>query len=114
MQIDIQALDFTLTDRLRAHVEQRLRFTLTRLQGRMRRVSVRLSDVNGPKGGVDKRCLVRIKTNGLPDIIVEDTEANLYVAVNRAVDRARRTLERRQWRARSQELNAGFQRGDDD
>jgi len=114
MQIDIQALDFTLTDRLRAHVEQRLRFALTRLQDRMRRVSVRLSDVNGPKGGVDKRCLVRIKTNGLPDIIVEDTEANLYVAVNRAVDRARRTLERRQWRARSLELNASFQRSGDD
>lgn len=113
MQIDIQARDFTLTDSLRAHVDHRLRFALTRFQDRMHRISVRLSDVNGPKGGVDKCCLVRIKSNGLPDIVVTDTEADLYVAVDRAVDRARRTVQRQRTRVDSP-LNDTFQRGGDD
>ena len=110
MQIDIHALNFTLTDGLRARVEHRLRFALTRFQDQMSGISVRLSDVNGPKGGADKRCLVRIKAKGLPDIVVADTEADLYVAVDRAVDRARRTLERDRARA-GRPSNDPFQRG---
>ncbi len=89
------------------------RFALTRFQDRMHRISVRLSDVNGPKGGVDKRCLVRIKADGLPDIVVEDTETDLYVAVDRAVDRTRRTLERH-WKRAGNPLNEPFQRGNND
>ncbi|PZP64484.1 MAG: hypothetical protein DI596_01835 [Azospira oryzae] len=48
MQIDIQARDFTLTEGLRAHVERRLRFALTRYRDCVRRITVRLADVNGP------------------------------------------------------------------
>ena len=101
MQIDIQALNFPLTEGLRVRVESRLRFALTRFQDQMGAISVRLSDVNGPKGGADKRCLVRIKANGLPDIVVADTEVDLYVAVDRAVSRAGRTLERHRARTAS-------------
>lgn len=94
MQIDIQIRDLTLTEGLRAHVKRRLRFAMGRFQDRGLRIKVRLSDVNGPKGGVDMHCHLQICVGGLPDIFVEDTEANLYAAVNRAVERAGRTLQR--------------------
>ncbi|TXF10955.1 ribosome hibernation-promoting factor, HPF/YfiA family [Pelomicrobium methylotrophicum] len=113
MQIDIQARDFTLTEGLRAHVERRLRFALTRYRDCVRRITVRLADVNGPRRGADKRCLLQLRLNGLPDIIVEDIEADLYVAVDRAVSRARRTVERYQQRRRNP-LNHPFQQGSDD
>lgn len=90
MQMDIQARSFALTEGLRAHVEQRLRFAMTRFQDQMVRFAVRLSDVNGPKGGVDKGCHPQVRLRGLPDIVVKDTEVDLYVAG----DRAGRTLER--------------------
>ncbi|MEO6264927.1 MAG: HPF/RaiA family ribosome-associated protein [Luteimonas sp.] len=112
MQIDIQALNFTLTDGLHARVEHRLRLALTRFQDQIGGISVRLSDINGPKGGADKRCLMRSKANGLPDIVVVDIEADFYVAVDRAVGRARRTLERHRTRAGSPS-NDPFQRGGD-
>lgn len=112
MQIDIRAQDFTLTEALRTHVEHRLRFAMTRFHDRMHRISVRMSDVNGPKGGVDKRCVVVIKARGLPDIVVADTEADLYVAIDRAVGRARRTLQRQRTRTDSV-LNDPFPGGGD-
>ena len=95
MQIDIQARNFSLTDALRGHAERRLRFALTRCDDHIQRVVVRLSDINGPHGGADKRCHLQVMLNGLPDVVVEDTEADLYIAIDRATDRAGRTVVRK-------------------
>jgi ribosome-associated translation inhibitor RaiA len=56
---------------------------------------MRLSDINGPRGGVDKHCHLQVVLKGLPDVVIEDTEADMYVAINRAVDRAGRTVVRK-------------------
>ncbi len=95
MQIDIQARNFSLTDALRRHAERRLRFALTCCDEHIQRVAMRLSDINGPRGGVDKRCHLQVVLAGLPDVVIEDIEADLYVAIDRATDRAGRTLVRR-------------------
>lgn len=105
MQIDIKARDFVLTDTLRDYVEHRLLFTMARFQDRVCRVTVRLSDVNGPRGGVDKHCHLQVRLRGLPDIVVKDTEAVLYAAVDRAAERAGRTLGRYLRRASSSSLS---------
>jgi ribosomal subunit interface protein len=95
MHIDIQARHFTLTDALRSHAEHRLRLALTCCDDHIQRIVIRLSDINGPRGGVDKHCHIQVVLAGLPDVIIEDTEADMYVAINRAADRAGRTLVRR-------------------
>lgn len=95
MQIDIQARDFSLTDALRGYAERRLRFALTCCDDYIQRVVMRLSDINGPRGGADKRCHLRVVLYGLPNLVVEDTEADLYLTIDRATDRAGRTLVRR-------------------
>ncbi len=95
MQIDIQARRFTLTDALRSHAERRLRLALTCCDDHIQRIVMRLSDVNGPRGGVDKHCHLQVVLAGLPDVVIEDTEADMYVAINRAADRAGRTLIRK-------------------
>jgi ribosome-associated translation inhibitor RaiA len=76
-------------------VLHRLHFALWRFHERVSRVTVRLSDLNGPRGGVDKACRVRIRLHGMTDIRIEDAEEDLYVAISRAADRAGRTLGRR-------------------
>ncbi len=95
MQIDIKTHNFPLTDALRSHAERRLRFALTYCDDHIQRVVMRLSDINGPRGGADKRCRLQVVLDGLPDVVVEDTEADLYVAIDRAADRAGRTLVRK-------------------
>ena len=95
MQITIQAHGFLLTDALETHVQNRLRFTFSRFAGRVRRVLVTLSDINGPRGGVDKRCLIEVRIDGLSSIVIQDVQNDLYMAIDRAAGRAARSVLRR-------------------
>ena len=94
MQLDIQARDFALSEALQRHVERRVPFALTRYRDRISRVTVRLRDDNGPRGGVDKCCTMHLRVGGLPDIVIEDREEDLYLAVSRSASRAGRALGR--------------------
>ncbi len=95
MQVDIQCRGFELTGSLREHVRKRLACNLPAGETAIQRVTVRLSDINGPRGGEDKRCHIALRLKGLPHLVIEDTEADLYVAIDRAAERAGRTLARR-------------------
>ncbi|MEW8691405.1 MAG: HPF/RaiA family ribosome-associated protein [Candidatus Thiodiazotropha endolucinida] len=95
MQIDIQARNFSLTEALRGYVQRRLRGVIACCNDYIQRVVVRLSDINGPRGGADKRCHIQVVLSGLPDVVVEDIEADLYVAIDQATDRTGRTVIRR-------------------
>jgi len=108
MQIDIKASNFSLTKPLRRHVEGRLRVALIFYAEHIQRVNVRLSDINGPRGGSDKCCHLQVVLAGLPDVVVEDTEADLYVAIGRAANRAGRTVRRRLARRRDRSRTTGL------
>ncbi|MBK7470141.1 MAG: HPF/RaiA family ribosome-associated protein [Betaproteobacteria bacterium] len=95
MQIEIQARGFSLTEALRTQAERRVRFALGSTSGRVRNVVMRLADENGPRGGLDKRCTIRANFPGAPPVIIEQQEADLYVAIDRAADRAGRAVSRR-------------------
>ncbi len=100
MQIDIQARSFPLTEALQHHIRRRLGFVLSARDEHIQRILVRLSDINGPRGGADKCCHIQVILNHLPDVVIKDTEADLYAAIDRAVDRAGRTVGRRVERQR--------------
>lgn len=95
MQIHIQSLGFTLTEGLREQTERRLRLALGSVTGHVREVAIRLTDVNGPRGGVDKRCTLRARMEGSPTVVIEQQDADLYVAIDHAAARLRRTVSRR-------------------
>lgn len=95
MQIHIQATGMRPSDPLISHVQRRLRYALNRSDPRVSRVTVRLSDINGPKGGVDKACRIEVRLAGQASIIIEDIQSDIYTAVDRAAGRAGRTLMRR-------------------
>lgn len=101
MQITIQARKFFLTDAIRNYAERRLRFALTCCGDHIQYVVMRLSDINGPRGGEDKRCHLQVILFGLPEVVVVDTEADLYIAIDRATDRAGRSVRRRIERQRT-------------
>lgn len=86
---------------LREYAARRLDFALDRLQHNIRAVTLRISDKNGPKGGIDKRCLIKLSVPGLPDIVVTETADNANVAIDRAIHRAAYTAHRLLARAKS-------------
>jgi len=100
MRIDIQTNGFLLTDGLREHATRRLQFALSWANHDVRKVAVRLSDINGPRGGSDKRCQIQVRLSNSQDVLIEDTEADLYVAIDRAADRADHAVARRLERLR--------------
>lgn len=100
MHIDIHTQGFSLTPGLREHVEKRLAYALSHAGDSITRLTVRLSDINGPRGGDDKRCLIEVRLKQTPAVVIEDVEADLYVAIDRAAERAGRTLARRLARQR--------------
>jgi len=95
MKIHIQTHYFSLTDAMRNHAERKILFALASFDDHIQKVVMRLSDINGPRKGADKRCQLQILLNGLPCVVIEDIETNLYVAINRATDRAGITVNRR-------------------
>lgn len=100
MQMNIQCCGFDLTPGLRDYTSKRLAYSLRFGNAHIMRLTVRLSDVNGPRGGEDKRCCIELRLKRLSDVVIEDTETDLYAAIDRAAGRAARTLARRLTRSR--------------
>ncbi len=95
MRVDIQANGFKLTEGLLQHTQNRLACDLNWARDHVSRVTVRLSDINGPRGGEDMRAMVQISIPGKQDVVVEDTRSDLYLAIDRAVERAGQAVVRR-------------------
>ena len=100
MRVDIRGQGFSVSEALRAHVERRLHFALGRFGGRVRQATVRLSDLNGPRGGLDKACRIAVRLPALRDLVVEDADGDLYIAIDRAAERAGRSVGRQLARGR--------------
>lgn len=94
MQTHIQSRGFNLTAGLREFTLRRLSYTVSFASDRIRRVTVHLSDINGPRGGNDKRCQLVVTMDKLPSVVIEDTENDLYAAIARATERAGRSVAR--------------------
>jgi putative sigma-54 modulation protein len=100
MQIEFKGPAAILSEALEEHGQRRLAFALSRFEPRLRLAQVRLSDVNGPKGGEDKACRVVIHLTEGGQVLGEDVHADAYQALTGAVDRAARGLARFLDRAR--------------
>jgi ribosomal subunit interface protein len=92
MQIIIKSQDFSLSDRLREHIHRQVRFALSRFSDRIQRVRVNVADVNGPRGGLDKRCRIQVNVTARPELVAEFTDSNMYAAISRSASKANRLV----------------------
>ena len=95
MQIQIHSHSFKLTKALKKYAETKLKSALHKSQTKFNKVVMRLSDINGPRGGVDKRCQIHVMLTGIPDVIISNTDEDMYFAIDRAADRAGFAVDRR-------------------
>jgi hypothetical protein len=79
---------------MRDHSVERVRFNLRRLQAWVARAKVQFSDVNGPRGGVDKRCQVELHTMGAGTVVISSLAQDWRTALDRPLARANRVLRR--------------------
>jgi hypothetical protein len=102
MRIDIRFRGLEGTDTLREYAEKRAQAQLCRFDHAVDDVVMRLSDLNGPKGGVDKRCHVMVRSGLLGTTTIEEVSGDEHTAIATALERAARTIGQRLARTRSQ------------
>jgi hypothetical protein len=91
MQVIFETADPQAAE-LRTLTERRVRQALKRLAWLTPRVRVHLSDINGPRGGIDKRCQIELMTNGGKPVVVTSLARDWFSALQSALTRATRSL----------------------
>lgn len=94
MQVEISSKQKKLSRRIREIVGRQFRFAFDRVEDRIRRISIVLSDINGPKGGLDKLCRVNIGMNDGQSVQVESLAASWEAASAATSDRAIHAISR--------------------
>jgi ribosome-associated translation inhibitor RaiA len=91
MKIDLHARRFELTESLRHAVHREIARLNQALGAGIIRVSVRLFDINGLRGGPDKGCLVHARFADGTSIVGSDVDADLYRSVPAAFEKVLRS-----------------------
>ena len=92
--LNIRSQGSVVDDDLRTHVDKRLSRSLAKLGSRVERVTVRFKDVNGPRGGVDQMCRIKVVVKGLPSVVYTARASSLQQAIQRAATGTERAVRR--------------------
>ena len=95
MKMRLTVRGLTLTEDLKEYIERRIHFALGRYSAKIKSLSIRLEDINGPKGGIDKCCQIQVDVGLAQKVIIRECSGTAHAAVANAVDRAERSMERR-------------------
>lgn len=95
MLVKLHTQGFESSDALNDYTDEKVRLALGLYRDRIRVVDVFLADINGPKGGEDMRCKIRVRSDGLPDTLAQEAAENIYDAVSICSHRIKRAVGRR-------------------
>ena len=87
MKIELHSSRILIDEELRQFVRRLVDFGLSRSSDDIEYVRVHVSGSDSPHGSGDKRCRVQVGLAEIPDVLVESRDADLYVAIHRALDR---------------------------
>ena len=100
----IRALEHDFRAEERAYLRRKVARRLGKFADSIERVSLRTEDVNGPRGGIDRVCRVKVVLRGLPSVVIEKRDAALNVAVALALDKVVRAVRKGLQRRRMKPL----------
>ena len=95
MRIYIHFKDLTVPADILSSVRRRAMFALGRYGQRIRTARIRLGSINGSEGFVEQCCAVQVDFAGGDPIVVHEQRMSLQAAVDAALERAERTVQRR-------------------
>ena len=101
----VRVIGAALNDEDRGYIARKLGMKLGKFVSSIERITVRLSDTNGPKGGHDQKCQVKVVLSGLPSVVVNATDSSLPRTVDRAIDAVAIAVRRRVQRRRLKPLH---------
>jgi hypothetical protein len=95
MRYELRAPKVLLTAGVESVIDARVRRALGRFQDWILDVEISVTDVNGPRGGVDKACRVRVRIGDGRHVIGSGRHETAEGAVADAVERAAKGIRRR-------------------
>ena len=96
----VRVIGVDLDEDARAFIRRKLGMKLGKFATSIERVTVRLTDSNGPRGGVDQMCNVKVVLSGLPSVVIERRDVTLHSAIDIALRATEQTVRRRVSRRR--------------
>ena len=93
--------DISISEALKTYTERRLRSVVGKAFKAFNEIEVRLSDLNGPRGGVDKECRIRVALHRAGVVFVRATGEDAYATVDKAASCLKLAVARRIGRSRS-------------
>src|SRR5690349_19560107 len=93
--------DFRLTGPIELRVIDGVGAALGRLRDSVTAAVVRLRDVNGPRGGIDKACRIVVRLRGRGTSVAEAVDRDLYAAIDAAAAKLGRSVRRHLRRRRT-------------
>ena len=109
MELRMTGNNVSISDALKRYAERSLRACLANTDRRVHEVEVRVADVNGPKGGIDKLCGIRVVLRRAGVVFVQARGADAYSTVDKAAARLKAALARRVGRHRSRLRRAAYE-----
>jgi putative sigma-54 modulation protein len=103
MKLKFSARKRLLSEPLASHISRRFRSALDRFAGRIQLVRIRIEDLNGPRGGIDKRCLAVMRLTPGGVVSTQAVSEDAYAAIDGAAQRAKVALSRYLDRTRSRQ-----------
>ncbi|NNF15482.1 MAG: HPF/RaiA family ribosome-associated protein [Gammaproteobacteria bacterium] len=100
MNITTRAQNFELTRAIDRFAREHLRTALARIDESVIAVDVFLTDANGPRGGVDKKVLIRVQMRNRQEVTVATIHEDLYAAISKGVKRTKRAVKRKVHKSR--------------
>jgi ribosome-associated translation inhibitor RaiA len=88
----IRAVGVPLAEADKAYLRHKLGRKLGKFARHVERTSVRIEDANGPRGGEDKVCRIKVVLSGLPSVVIEERHHSLQAAMDGALARAERAV----------------------
>ena len=106
----VRVIGVELDEENRDLIRRKLGMKLGKFVASIERVTVRVTDANGPRGGVDHVCNVKVVLSGLPSVVVERRDVAPHAAIDlalRATEQAvRRKVGRRRMKPRRRRNSA--------
>lgn len=94
MNVQLQTQGFDLTASINDYVRGQIDFNLANFESHVISVDVYMRDINGPKGGEDKKVLIQTRLDSGQVITVERTRADLYATITVATRQVKRSVRR--------------------
>ncbi|MFN8708289.1 MAG: hypothetical protein ACK526_13285 [Planctomyces sp.] len=95
--MDVRLLDRNVgvTAEQREGIDRCLQYAFDRFSSHIRTIDVSLSDVNGPKGGDDLQCRMKIVLHGKGELMVEGKSVSVEALISETADRAALAVSKR-------------------